>query len=169
MSNAYFNAHMDPSTDLTAYGWTQELAEAFLPHEKAQPHSLPGRIIAEHRQYYLVQTHAGEGRAQISGRLRYHTQQHPEQRPAVGDWVVLWPTHTARANEVPNYRIQELPPPQQNFSQSQWSKDPGTDPGHQFRHPFYCYLSQPGAQPAAAGAVSGAGTTKSGAAGGDLK
>lgn len=110
MSNAYVNAHVDPSADLTAYGWTQKLANAFLPHERAQPHSLPGRILAEHRQYYLVQTHAGEGRAQISGSLRYHSQEHPEHRPAVGDWVVLWPTHTARANEVPNYRIHAVLP-----------------------------------------------------------
>lgn len=106
MSNAY----------LKAYGWTEELANAFLPHEKTQPQSVAGRILAEHRQYYWVQTHTGEGRAQISGSLRYHTQEHPEQRPAVGDWVVLWPTHTSRANGVPNYRIHAVLPRQSKIS-----------------------------------------------------
>lgn len=108
VSNAYLD--LETQSDLIDYGWTPELAAAFRPYEQNQPQSLPGRILAEHRQFYLVQTHHGEGRALISGSLRYQTQQHPEGRPAVGDWVVLWPTHTARRNEVPNYKIHAVLP-----------------------------------------------------------
>lgn len=116
MSNAYLEVSHGLPEDLIAYGWTPALAEAFLPYEKRLNHSLPGRILAEHRQHYLVQTHQGEGQAVISGSLRYHTQETPGDRPAVGDWVVLTPTQTRHAHATPHYKIHGVLPRQSKVS-----------------------------------------------------
>ncbi|MBN2274752.1 MAG: ribosome small subunit-dependent GTPase A [Bacteroidales bacterium] len=47
-----------------------------------------GRVIAEHKERYIVKTTKGEFEAEITGNMRF-TAQGREDFPAVGDWVVL--------------------------------------------------------------------------------
>lgn len=48
----------------------------------------PGRIIAEHRERYIVATKFGETEAEITGNIRF-TSTSRVDFPAVGDWVLL--------------------------------------------------------------------------------
>jgi ribosome biogenesis GTPase len=48
----------------------------------------PGRVIAEHRERYIVSTAHGEFEAEITGNMRF-TAKGREDFPAVGDWVAL--------------------------------------------------------------------------------
>ena len=47
-----------------------------------------GRVIAEHKERYIVKTENGEFEAEISGNLRFSAQSRVDF-PAVGDWVAL--------------------------------------------------------------------------------
>lgn len=47
-----------------------------------------GRVIAEHKERYVVKTEQGELDAEITGNLRFAAQSR-EDFPAVGDWVAL--------------------------------------------------------------------------------
>lgn len=47
-----------------------------------------GRVIAEHKERYIVRTVKGEFEAEITGNLRF-TAKNREDFPAVGDWVAL--------------------------------------------------------------------------------
>lgn len=47
-----------------------------------------GRVIAEHKERYIVMTEKGEFEAEITGNLRFSAQSR-EDFPAVGDWVTL--------------------------------------------------------------------------------
>lgn len=47
-----------------------------------------GRVIAEHKERYIVKTEKGEFEAQITGNLRFSAESR-EDFPAVGDWVSL--------------------------------------------------------------------------------
>jgi ribosome biogenesis GTPase len=47
-----------------------------------------GRVIAEHKERYIVKTEKGEFEAEITGNLRF-TSRSREDFPAVGDWVAL--------------------------------------------------------------------------------
>jgi ribosome biogenesis GTPase len=47
-----------------------------------------GRIIAEHKERYIVRTDKGEYEAEITGNMRF-TARSREDFPAVGDWVAL--------------------------------------------------------------------------------
>lgn len=47
-----------------------------------------GRIIAEHKESYIVRTEKGEFKAEITGNLRFSAKSR-EDFPAVGDWVTL--------------------------------------------------------------------------------
>ena len=47
-----------------------------------------GRIIAEHKERYIVKTTNGEFEAEITGNMRF-TAKNREDFPAVGDWVAL--------------------------------------------------------------------------------
>lgn len=49
-----------------------------------------GRVIAEHKERYIVRTIKGEFEAEITGNLRF-TAKSREDFPAVGDWVTLTP------------------------------------------------------------------------------
>ena len=51
-------------------------------------HYVPGRVVAEHRERYVVATENGEVEAEITGNLRF-TSRSREDFPAVGDWVAL--------------------------------------------------------------------------------
>jgi len=47
-----------------------------------------GRVVAEHKERYIVRTGNGEFEAEITGNLRF-TAKNREDFPAVGDWVTL--------------------------------------------------------------------------------
>ena len=47
-----------------------------------------GRVIAEHKERYIVRTTKGEFEAEITGNMRFSAISH-EDFPAVGDWVAL--------------------------------------------------------------------------------
>jgi ribosome biogenesis GTPase / thiamine phosphate phosphatase len=47
-----------------------------------------GRVIAEHKERYIIKTINGEFEAEITGNMRF-TAKSREDFPAVGDWVVL--------------------------------------------------------------------------------
>jgi ribosome biogenesis GTPase / thiamine phosphate phosphatase len=47
-----------------------------------------GRVIAEHKERYIVRTNNGEFEAEITGNMRF-TAKSREDFPAVGDWVAL--------------------------------------------------------------------------------
>ena len=74
-----------PGSVIAQYGWTDLLAEAFAPHALAG--HTPARVIAQHRDGYLVATDQGELRANLSGRLHHEAQE--ADPPSVGDWVAL--------------------------------------------------------------------------------
>lgn len=72
--------------NLTKYGYAHWLANA-------KPNQIPdgfepGRIIAEHKERYIVITSQGELDAEITGNMRFSAQSR-EDFPAVGDWVVV--------------------------------------------------------------------------------
>lgn len=47
-----------------------------------------GRVIAEHKERYIVKTNQGEAEAEITGSLRFSASNRSDY-PAVGDWVAL--------------------------------------------------------------------------------
>lgn len=47
-----------------------------------------GRVIAEHKERYIIKTESRETEAEITGNLRYSAQSR-QDFPAVGDWVAL--------------------------------------------------------------------------------
>lgn len=47
-----------------------------------------GRVVAEHKERYLVKTKDGEYEAEITGNMRF-TAKNREDFPAVGDWVAV--------------------------------------------------------------------------------
>lgn len=55
-----------------------------------------GRVIAEHKERYIVKTEKGEYEAEITGNLRFSAQSR-EDFPAVGDWVALISYDTEQA------------------------------------------------------------------------
>ena len=67
------------------YGWSDALARDFAAY--ASEGLIPGRVIVQHRDGYLVVTDDGELRGKISGRLVHEAEE--GGYPAVGDWVAL--------------------------------------------------------------------------------
>ena len=70
---------------LAALGWDPGWASAFAPF--ASPGRQPARVVAAHRDAWILATPAGDRDAVIAGRLR-HAALGPVDLPAVGDWVV---------------------------------------------------------------------------------
>ncbi|RYF93652.1 MAG: ribosome small subunit-dependent GTPase A [Caulobacteraceae bacterium] len=70
---------------IARYGWSEALALAFAPHARAG--HIPGRVVVQQRNGYLVVTEQGELRAKPSGRLMHEALE--AGHPAVGDWVAL--------------------------------------------------------------------------------
>ncbi len=62
-------------------GLAQQMADLY-------PGFVPGRVMAEHKERYIVRTAEGEVEAEITGNLRF-TARNREDYPAVGDWVAL--------------------------------------------------------------------------------
>ena len=66
---------------ITQYGWNERFEQA-LPE-----HTVPGRIILEHKSNYRAITEQGEWLTTLSGNFRHiHA---PDEYPSVGDWVAL--------------------------------------------------------------------------------
>lgn len=72
--------------NLELFGYRPEL-EKFSIENKLTGFQ-PGRVIAEHKERYVVVTGEGETRAEITGNIRF-TAKSREDFPAVGDWVLL--------------------------------------------------------------------------------
>jgi ribosome biogenesis GTPase / thiamine phosphate phosphatase len=49
---------------------------------------VPGRVVAEHKERYIVKTDKGEFESEITGNMRF-TAKSREDFPAVGDWVEI--------------------------------------------------------------------------------
>ena len=64
---------------LLEWGWTAAYDDEELE---------PARVIAVHREAYVVQTDAGEALTEVSGRL-LHTVESSLDLPATGDWMLL--------------------------------------------------------------------------------
>jgi ribosome biogenesis GTPase len=77
------------TVDLTVYGWTERLAEAFASHAAAG--LVPARVTLEHTHVYRVMTEEGEQLARVAGRLRHQAAARADF-PVVGDWVAIEPT-----------------------------------------------------------------------------
>jgi ribosome biogenesis GTPase / thiamine phosphate phosphatase len=80
------DAHPGLTPVLQALGydeWFAERAESVL-----EPGQSVARVTAVDRGSYLVRGERGEGRAELSGRLRYTTESSPDL-PCVGDWVCV--------------------------------------------------------------------------------
>ncbi len=81
---------------ITQYGWSDALAKAFKPHARAG--YVPGRVVVQQRNGYLVATDQGELRAKPSGRLRHEARE--IGHPAVGDWVAMSVNSTERTATI---------------------------------------------------------------------
>jgi ribosome biogenesis GTPase len=73
-----------PTGTLADLGWDPGWAAAFLPFDAAGWR--PARIVAAHRDSWILAAPDGDGPATISGRFR-HEAIGPGDLPAVGDWV----------------------------------------------------------------------------------
>jgi ribosome biogenesis GTPase len=71
-------------TTLIELGWDPGWAAAFLAFDAAGWQ--PARVVAAHRDAWVVAGQAGDRDAVVSGRLR-HEAMGPADLPAVGDWV----------------------------------------------------------------------------------
>lgn len=72
---------------LASLGWNDFFAAQYAEWQDV-PELQPARITAEFQGLYRFCCPAGEGLAEISGRLRHHAQTR-EDLPAVGDWIAL--------------------------------------------------------------------------------
>jgi len=77
---------------LAGLGWDPGWAVSYLPFDAAGRR--PARVLAAHRDAWVVATPAGDLDAVIAGRLR-HDALGPADLPAVGDWVAVTGSHTA--------------------------------------------------------------------------
>jgi ribosome biogenesis GTPase len=72
--------------NLEDWGYNEQL-EKFRTGNNLQDFQI-GRVIAEHKERYIVKTLEGEAEAEITGNMRF-TARSREDFPAVGDWVAL--------------------------------------------------------------------------------
>ncbi|HYR09355.1 MAG TPA: ribosome small subunit-dependent GTPase A [Longimicrobium sp.] len=82
---------ISPSADgtdaqLASFGWDESFARDF--DILRAPGTVPARVVAEHRDRYVVRTAQGERAAVLAGRLR-HRSSAREELPATGDWVAV--------------------------------------------------------------------------------
>ncbi|HPB47626.1 MAG: ribosome small subunit-dependent GTPase A [Spirochaetes bacterium] len=75
---------------LKTLGWNDFFESSFNSYCNLMCDSflIPGRVISENKNSYLVKTEKGEFNSLISGKFRYDSI-FSAQLPAVGDWVVL--------------------------------------------------------------------------------
>ncbi len=98
-------------TPLVDLGWDAGWADAFAPHAAAG--LAPARVVAAHRDAWVVATPGGDRDAVISGRLR-HEAVGPGDLPAVGDWVAAASTDGSDTTSV----IQAVLPRRSAFRRS---------------------------------------------------
>src|SRR5215207_7557052 len=90
---------IENASPLALLGWDASWAAAFAAatrisdtstldntSERISPPARPARVIAEHRERYVVAAEDGEHSAVLAGRAR-HVVSAREDLPAVGDWV----------------------------------------------------------------------------------
>jgi len=77
---------MDTITRLEDLGYYDELEEFRV--ENNLNNFEVGRVIAEHKERFIIKTTNGEFEAEITGNMRF-TAKNREDLPAVGDWVAL--------------------------------------------------------------------------------
>ena len=96
-----FDPDLVPSPALalapSGLGWDDAWAASYAPFSAGA--RLPGRVIAAHRDAWVVATAADDRDATISGRLR-HEALGPGDLPAVGDWVAVSDTSPAVISAV---------------------------------------------------------------------
>jgi hypothetical protein len=80
------------------YGWSDALR---WPSSRTRAGHVPGRVIVQQRDAYLVVTDEGELTAKLSGRLRHEARE--AGHPAVGDWVALSPNLVDGARHPPRH------------------------------------------------------------------
>ena len=78
------------------YGWSDLLAADFA--RNARTGHIPGRIVIQQRDGYLVTTDEGELQAKASGRLFHEAKE--AGHPVVGDWVALSPNLAERSSTI---------------------------------------------------------------------
>lgn len=78
------------------WGWNESWQKKF---EEGSYTGIPGRVVDAHQEIYRVVSEAGDGLAEISGKLRYQGNV-----PVVGDFVVVQPGS--------RFRIEAVLPPQ---------------------------------------------------------
>lgn len=71
---------------LEDFGFNNKL-ENFITENKLNNFEI-GRVIAEHKERYIIKTTKGEFEAEITGNMRF-TAKSREDFPAIGDWVAL--------------------------------------------------------------------------------
>ena len=71
---------------LESMGWGPAWEMKFEPF--ADGGLCPGRVFAEQREIYVVQSQHGEALARVSGRMRHEARERAGF-PAVGDWVAI--------------------------------------------------------------------------------
>lgn len=74
------------NAQLASYGWDEQFARDF--DSLRAPGTVPARVVAEHRDRYVVRAADGERAAVLAGRLR-HQARTREDLPATGDWVAV--------------------------------------------------------------------------------
>ena len=72
--------------NLTDFGYNETIEKLRIQHNLTD--FAVGRVIAEHRERYVVATETGELDAEITGNLRFSAKSRVDF-PAVGDWVAL--------------------------------------------------------------------------------
>ena len=88
------------SPTLHDLGWDPGWAAAFLPFDAAGWR--PARVVAAHRDAWVVATPGGDRDAVIAGRLR-HEAVGPADLPAVGDWVAIGHGGSAAIDGEPDH------------------------------------------------------------------
>ena len=77
---------MDTTIKLEDLGYNDELEE-YRVENNLNCYEI-GRVIAEHKERYIIKTTNGEFEAEITGNMRF-TAKNREDFPAAGDWVAL--------------------------------------------------------------------------------
>jgi len=72
--------------DLHLVGWNAHWRDLFEPY--ASQYLTPGRVVAEHRDAYRIETEHGERAGALAGRLRHRATRRADL-PAVGDFVAV--------------------------------------------------------------------------------
>ena len=78
---------MHSRSELVSLGWDDGWATSLAAHPGEAGH-IPARVIAEHRDHYVIADGRVTRRAILAGRLR-HRIASAEDLPAVGDWVLV--------------------------------------------------------------------------------